>query len=71
LVAVVSGCLYKDRNDPGNLQFDWLEVQLDMYRKAGLQVKMMCISVINMLMGDYKVWIIGQSSLTLDLWDIS
>lgn len=35
---VVSGCPYKDRNDAGNLEFDWLEVQLDNYRKAGLQV---------------------------------
>jgi len=35
---VVSGCLFKERNDPGNLQVDWLEVQLDMYRKGGLQV---------------------------------
>jgi len=37
-VAVVSGCAYKEPNDPGNLQFDWLEVQLDMYRKRGMQV---------------------------------
>jgi len=44
---VVSGCPYKDRNDPGNLQFDWLEVQLDTYRKEGLQVRMMTLSVIN------------------------
>ncbi|KAF8913908.1 hypothetical protein CPB84DRAFT_1811392 [Gymnopilus junonius] len=29
---VVAGCPYKQPNDPGNLQFDWLEVQLEMYR---------------------------------------
>ncbi|KLO18105.1 endopolyphosphatase [Schizopora paradoxa] len=34
----VGGCEYGDRDDPGNLQFDWLEVQLDRYRDRGLQV---------------------------------
>ncbi|KAL5530139.1 hypothetical protein ACEPAF_6396 [Sanghuangporus sanghuang] len=34
----VGGCEYGDENDPGNLQFDWLEVQLDRYRERGLQV---------------------------------
>ncbi|KDR83732.1 hypothetical protein GALMADRAFT_219563 [Galerina marginata CBS 339.88] len=34
---VVGGCPYKERNDPGNLQFDWLEVQLKMYRSRGMQ----------------------------------
>jgi len=36
----ISGCIYKEPNDPGNLQFDWLEVQLKMYRKRGMQVWM-------------------------------
>jgi hypothetical protein len=35
---VVSGCPFKDPNDPGNLQFDWLEVQLKEYRNRGMQV---------------------------------
>jgi hypothetical protein len=65
--AVVSGCPYKDRNDPGNLQFDWLEVQLDMYRKEGLQVRMLTFSVINNDPDvDIEVWIIGRSFLTLE-----
>ncbi|KAF9009052.1 Metallo-dependent phosphatase-like protein [Cyathus striatus] len=34
----ISGCPYLDRDDPGNLQFDWLEVQLKMYRERGMQV---------------------------------
>ncbi|KAL5507973.1 hypothetical protein ACEPAH_5591 [Sanghuangporus vaninii] len=34
----VGGCEYGDDDDPGNLQFDWLEVQLDRYRERGLQV---------------------------------
>ena len=38
-VAAISGCVYKEPNDPGNLQFDWLEVQLDMYRRRGMQVR--------------------------------
>lgn len=35
---VVSGCVYTARDDPGNLQLDWLEVQLKMYRERGIQV---------------------------------
>ncbi|KAF8974554.1 endopolyphosphatase [Flammula alnicola] len=35
---VVSGCSYKEPNDPGNLQIDWMEVQLEMYRNRGMQV---------------------------------
>ncbi|KAI0092667.1 Metallo-dependent phosphatase-like protein [Irpex rosettiformis] len=34
----VAGCDPKDREDPGNLQFDWLEVQLSQFRSRGLQV---------------------------------
>lgn len=63
VLAVVSGCLFKERNDPGNLQLDWLEVQLDMYRKGGLQVRMLCVSLINdadHCRTDIKVWIIGE-----------
>jgi len=66
--TVVSGCPYKNRNDPGNLQFDWLEVQLDTYRKEGLQVRMMTFSVINNDPDEFdiKVWIIGMYFLALD-----
>lgn len=35
---VVAGCPFKEPNDPGNLQFDWLEVQLEEYRNRGMQV---------------------------------
>lgn len=35
----MGGCEYGDRDDPGNLQFDWLEVQLDRYRDRGMQVR--------------------------------
>ncbi|PPQ94043.1 hypothetical protein CVT25_009891 [Psilocybe cyanescens] len=35
---VVSGCTYTEPDDPGNLQIDWLEVQLQMYRDRGMQV---------------------------------
>jgi hypothetical protein len=37
-LIVVGGCEYLEPNDPGNLQFDWLEVQLKMFRKRGMQV---------------------------------
>ncbi|PPQ98547.1 hypothetical protein CVT24_004038 [Panaeolus cyanescens] len=41
---VVAGCPYTDRNDPGNLELDWMEVQLDMYRSRGMQVRSVWIS---------------------------
>ncbi|KAH9936952.1 Metallo-dependent phosphatase-like protein [Amylocystis lapponica] len=34
----VGGCEYTDPEDPGNLQFDWLEVQLEIFRGRGIQV---------------------------------
>ncbi|KAH8118273.1 Metallo-dependent phosphatase-like protein, partial [Phellopilus nigrolimitatus] len=34
----VGGCEYMDADDPGNLEYDWLEVQLDRYRERGMQV---------------------------------
>ncbi|KAF7292470.1 RFX-type winged-helix domain-containing protein [Mycena chlorophos] len=34
----VGGCLFKERDDAGNLQFDWLEVQLKGFRARGMQV---------------------------------
>ena len=37
--TAVGGCEYGDRDDPGNLQLDWLEVQLETYRERGMQVR--------------------------------
>ncbi|KAI0003083.1 endopolyphosphatase [Russula compacta] len=34
----VGGCEHRDPDDPGNLQFDWLEVQLKLFRRRGIQV---------------------------------
>ncbi|KAG6821271.1 hypothetical protein H0H93_002381 [Arthromyces matolae] len=34
----VGGCGFHDRDDPGNLELDWLEVQLKTYRRRGMQV---------------------------------
>ncbi|KAI0776087.1 hypothetical protein BD413DRAFT_526378 [Trametes elegans] len=36
--TAVGGCERSDPQDPGNLQFDWLEVQLKMFRDRGMQV---------------------------------
>ncbi|EMD40704.1 hypothetical protein CERSUDRAFT_111287 [Gelatoporia subvermispora B] len=33
----VGGCEYANPEDPGNLQFDWLEVQLETFRERGMQ----------------------------------
>jgi endopolyphosphatase len=35
--SAVDGCRSRS-NDPGALQMDWLEVQLDAYRERGMQV---------------------------------
>ena len=35
LSTVVDGC---KKGEPGDLQLDWLEVQLDMFRARGMQV---------------------------------
>ncbi|KAG7096940.1 hypothetical protein E1B28_004338 [Marasmius oreades] len=34
----VNGCPFNELSDPGNLQLDWLEVQLKMFRERGLRV---------------------------------
>jgi hypothetical protein len=34
----VGGCELHVENDPGNLQFDWLDVQLRRFRDKGMQV---------------------------------
>lgn len=34
----VGGCEYTDPNDAGNLEFDWLEVQLKTFRSRGVKV---------------------------------
>lgn len=36
--SAVGGCEAKDPEDPGNLQLDWLEVQLQSFRSRGMQV---------------------------------
>ena len=35
----VGGCGHSDPQDPGNLEFDWLEVQLQMFRERKMQVR--------------------------------
>lgn len=37
-LIAVGGCEQGDSDDPGNLQFDWLEVQLEAFRSRGMQV---------------------------------
>ncbi|PIL37181.1 hypothetical protein GSI_00873 [Ganoderma sinense ZZ0214-1] len=36
--AAVGGCEHSDPQDPGNLQFDWLDVQLELFRSRKMQV---------------------------------
>lgn len=43
-VVVVDGC--KDgSNEPGALEFDWLEVQLDSFRERGMQVSRSVLNI--------------------------
>jgi hypothetical protein len=35
----VGGCPFRDAEDPGNLELDWLEVQLTDYRERNMQVR--------------------------------
>ena len=37
--SAVGGCEAHDATDPGNLQLDWLEVQLQAFRSRGMQVR--------------------------------
>jgi hypothetical protein len=37
-VTAVGGCEWSDRNDAGNLEFDWLEVELSSFRSRGMYV---------------------------------
>ena len=39
----VEGCEYNDPDDPGNLEFDWLEVQLESFRDRHMQVRRRCL----------------------------
>ena len=43
MTTAVGGCEYTDAEDPGNLEFDWLEVQLDRYRDRGMQVRVFSV----------------------------
>ena len=38
----VGGCEYTQPNDPGNLQLDWLDVQLGVLRDKGIKVGIVC-----------------------------
>ena len=38
--AAVGGCEFSDPQDPGNLELDWLEVQLRLFRDRKMQVRM-------------------------------
>lgn len=40
ITAAVGGCEQGDPEDPGNLQFDWLAVQLARFRSRGMQVRL-------------------------------
>lgn len=38
--VAVGGCRFTDLDDPGNLQLDWLEVQLKTFRQRDMQVRL-------------------------------
>lgn len=62
LILAVGGCGFKDPDDPGNLQFDWLEVQLKTYRWRKMQVCWFTSMEGTFLICFWsKVWLTGQS----------
>lgn len=67
--VVVGGCIFTDPEDPGNLQFDWLEVQLKMYRNRNMQVcgPVMPINVSEIDAHDKLGVLIRYFTLPLDL----
>lgn len=44
MLLAVGGCEYKEPEDPGNLELDWLEVQLNQYRDRNMQVQSITIT---------------------------
>lgn len=39
ITPAVQGCKRSDAKDPGNLEFEWLEAQLDGFRGRNMQVR--------------------------------
>lgn len=58
----VGGCEYREPDDPGNLQLDWLEVQLRTFRQRGMQVP--CTTTLSGICSEpyfnQKVWLTGH-----------
>lgn len=68
LNVAVDGC--KDGSDePGALEFDWLEVQLESFRERGMQVRSLRVSytVVSNLM-HRQVWLTGHVPPHLGLY---
>lgn len=42
-LTAVGGCLFGDTSDPGNLQFEWLEEQLEIFRARQVQVRVIIV----------------------------
>lgn len=60
-ITAVRGCEFKDPEDAGNLQLDWLEVQLESFRQREMQVR--AVVYVPYSIGPYadrsQVWISG------------
>lgn len=50
--AAVGGCEYHEPHDPGNLQLDWLEVQLEIFRERGMHVRSPSDSFASLMFAD-------------------
>lgn len=51
----MGGCERSDPQDPGNLQFDWLEVQLESFRQRKIQVRSrICVRLASHIINDAR-----------------
>lgn len=50
-VVAVGGCTYNQPDDPGNLEMDWLEVQLKIFRDRGMQVSISQYGLLPLIKG--------------------
>jgi len=63
----VNGCPYRDRKDAGNLELDWLEVQLKMYRDRKMQVCVLKLDWVNMWNQVWQVYITGGCDIGMSI----
>ena len=60
--VAVGGCEYHEPHDPGNLQLDWLEVQLEIFRERGMHVRLHSDTFLVMIVVDASTQPVRRST---------